>query len=110
MKAARDRNHNGQFTRKGEALREVRTIRATQETWDWLGDIAYGENCSRADALENLVENYFANLPEGEVEGEDTLGNLEQATALLEEALDLKANAGGAIKERIRKALALLGT
>lgn len=33
---------------------------------------------------------------------------LEAATALLEEGLELKANAGGAIKVKIRKAIALL--
>lgn len=61
-------------------------------------------------ALSNQVMEYARNLDSGDVQDMSQSMNehIYSAIKLLEEGLTLKANAGGAIKDRIRAALELL--
>ena len=86
------RNDKGQFQSKSNGFRRVRSIRVTDDVWDKLGEMAGQRGITRADLLEQLVE-----------------VDLSSAVEILEDALKLRANAGGAIKCEIRKALSDLG-
>ena len=85
------RNKKGQFGRKSESDRKVRSIRATDEAWEKFGEMAAQRSITRADLLEQMTNNQV--LPDSD------------QLRILEDALKLKANAGGAIKKKIRKFL-----
>ncbi len=97
------RNEDGKFLLKGETERKVRSIRVTDRTWDDFGFEADKRRITRADLLEQWVKGQGLVQPDG-------ITRIEMAVAvsILTEALDLKANAGGAIKARIREALEVL--
>ena len=86
------RNQKGQFQNKSETERKVRSIRATNDVWEKLGIIANQQSITRADLLEKFVN-------------DSRVLHSDKNIQLLEEALELKANAGGAIKKKIREYL-----
>ena len=88
------RNKRGQFDRKSESDRKVRSIRVTDEAWEKFGEMASRQSITRADLLEQVVNNQ-ASLSGDQIK-------------ILEDALRLKANAGGAIKRKIREYLETL--
>ena len=92
----RIRNCRGQFTNKSDSDRRVRSIRVTDDVWEKFGEMAAERCITRADLLEEVVK----------------LGSLSLNTSLviniLQEALKLKPNAGGAIKRKIREVLLIL--
>ena len=92
----RDRNYRGQFVNKSDGDRQVRSIRVTDDIWREFGEMADGENLTRADLLEKMVKS------------DSTIPNNDQVITILQEALKLKANAGGAIKKKIREVLLIL--
>lgn len=97
------RDDAGKFAPKSDAERKVRSIRATDHIWDDFGFEADKRRITRADLLERWVKG------QGLVQSEGiTRIELAVAVSILTEALDLKANAGGAIKARIREALEVL--
>ena len=71
-------------------------MRVTDEIWEKFGEMALERGITRADFLEEIVKS------------EDLLLNNDRVINLLQEALKLKANAGGAIKEKIRGVLLIL--
>ena len=85
------RNEKGQFDRKSDVDRKVRSIRVTDEVWKKFGEMATQRGITRADLLEQMVNNQSLSFG-GQIK-------------ILEDALKLKANAGGAIKKKIRKFL-----
>lgn len=91
-----DRNSRGQFANKSDCNRQVRSIRVTDEIWHNFGELATQRSITRADLLEEVVKN------------SSQLSSSSQVVTLLQEALKLKANAGGAIKRKIREVLLLL--
>jgi predicted DNA-binding ribbon-helix-helix protein len=94
------RNEVGQFSAKGEERREVRSIRLTDSTWEKLGNIADERGITRADLIEDMMSaDGFSNQRQI---------NHSEIINILESALKLRANAGGAIKEKIRRVLKLL--
>lgn len=95
------RTEKGKFAPKSDSEREVRSIRATKRVWDDFGFEADKRRITRADLLELWVSSPPATSPGGDAD-------LEQVIAILEQALTMKANAGGAIKAQVRKALELL--
>jgi hypothetical protein len=97
------RDDAGRFAPKSDSERKVRSIRATDRTWDDFGFEADKRSITRADLLEQWVKG--ESLVHVQVATPIELG---LAVAILNEALDLKANAGGAIKAKIREALELL--
>ena len=90
------RDWKGQFTNKSDSNRKVRSIRVTDEVWDEFGEMAVKQGITRADLLEEIVDSNSVILGSKEVK------------KMLEEALKLKANAGGAIKKKIRDVLQVL--
>ena len=90
------RNKKGRFVSKSQSGRKVRSIRVTDEVWNKFGEMAVQRGITRADLLEEVVNDNRVILGNGEV------------VRMLEEALKLKANAGGAIKKKIRDVLEIL--
>ena len=86
------RNQKGQFQNKSETERKVRSIRTTDDVWENLGKIANQQCITRADLLEIIVN-------------KNRVLHSDKNIQLLKEALKLKANAGGAIKKKIREYL-----
>jgi hypothetical protein len=101
------RTETGQFALKSDAVRSVRSIRATDWVWDEFGFLADGQKLTRADLLEQWVKSGGPPGPTGGDGEGDGLTPVELAIVVetLRQALTLKANAGGAIKEKIRAAL-----
>lgn len=89
----------GRFIAKSDSDRLVRSLRATPRTWDDFGFLADQRRITRADLLEEWVSQ---NGPSA------AASQSAIAIALLKEALELKANSGGAIKAKIRQALEYL--
>jgi hypothetical protein len=105
------RAKDGKFAPKSDAERKVRSIRATDHVWDDFGFEADKRRITRADLLEMWVSSPPATSPPATsppATSPSSCVDLEQMIAILEQALTLKANAGGAIKARIRKALEVL--
>jgi|688.fasta_scaffold969236_1 hypothetical protein len=96
------RTEQGKFAPKSTAERKVRSIRATDRTWDDFGFEADKRRITRAD----LLEMWTSEPPAPPTA--TSAANLEDVISVLEQALTMKANAGGAIKAEIRKALELL--
>lgn len=91
----------GRFAAKSDSERMVRSIRATPRVWDDFGFMADQRRITRADLLEQWVSQSGPST---------TQAQSAIAIALLKEALELKANSGGAIKAKIRQALEYLET
>ena len=92
----RDRNYRGQYLHKSDSGRQVRSIRVTDQIWQEFGEMADRQNITRADLLEEIVKS------------DSSVCNNDQVIIILEEALKLKANAGGAIKQKIKQVLSIL--
>ena len=54
--AEQGRTESGKFAQKSDGLRRVRSVRLTDSTWETLGAIATQRSITRADLLEQLVE------------------------------------------------------
>ncbi len=91
------RNKKGQFGSKSDSTRKVRSLRITDDVWEKLGMMADKRGITRADLIEEFAN---GNLPSNT--------RYNDGIKLLEEALLLKANAGGAIKKKIREYLSLI--
>lgn len=87
------RDKKGRFGSKTKDGRKVRSMRVGDEAWDRLGKKASERGITRADLIEEFA------MSDGVVRG-NIVGK-----EILEEALKLKANAGGAIKKKIREYL-----
>ncbi len=92
----RNRDFRGQFVNKSNSERKVRSIRVTDEIWEKFGEMAAQRCITRADLLEEVVK------------FDSGISFDNKVIILLEEALKLKANAGGAIKKKIREVLLIL--
>lgn len=102
-----DKDDKGQFKRKSNSERQVRSIRATNEVWNLLGDKAEENDMTRADFLEALVNEEVVWNEESNVESEVDF-DVDEVAEILKEALTLKSNAGGKIKTKIREVLELM--
>jgi hypothetical protein len=93
----------GRFAAKGGSPRRIRSMRLTDECWEWLEDqTAKAEGChTKADYLEMLAASDEGSPPAGS-------SSIAEAMEVLANALQLKANAGGAIKSEIRRAMEIL--
>lgn len=56
MMAEQGRTEGGKFASKSDEPRHVRSIRLTNSTWEVLGAIATQRRITRADLLEQLIE------------------------------------------------------
>ena len=95
VKVMQNRDSRGQYINKSDSNRLVRSIRVTDEIWEKFGEMAAQRSITRADLLEEIVE--F-----------DSVVDNSRVVAVLQEALKLKANAGGAIKKKIKEVLLVL--
>lgn len=100
----------GKFAPKSDAERKVRSIRATDWVWDEFGFLADSQKITRADLLEQWAKSGGPPARAGDSDQGDNLTPVELAIVIesLNQALTLKANSGGAIKVKIREALAAL--
>ena len=96
-KAMQGRDSRGRFSNKSDLKRKVRSLRVTDEVWEKLGVMAESQGITRADLIEEFVITNC--VIRGEVK--------EDGVQILREALNLRANAGGAIKKKIREYLQL---
>ena len=87
------RDKKGRFGSKTKDGRKVRSMRVGDEAWDRLGKKASDLGITRADLIEKFAMSN--GVIRSNVKGKE----------VLEEALKLKANAGGAIKKKIREFL-----
>lgn len=97
----RFRGQGGKYISKGISKREVRTIRLTDHAWQSLHNLADLQKITVADLIEEWM------LSDNVLHGKNA--DLSGIIEILEEALKLKPNAGGAIKTKIREALLKLG-
>lgn len=99
----------GKFTTKSDEPREVRSIRATDQTWIELGDHAESRGITRADLLEALTNELTIKYSNsGEKTKLLTSTELEIITTTLEECLNLKGNATSKIKTKLTNILDIL--
>ncbi len=104
-----EKNDKGQFIRKSDSERKIRSIRATDETWNLLGDKAEENDMTRADFLEALVTGQIEwEEPEKEIEP-DVDFDVDEVAEILKDALNFKGNATKKIKAEIEKVLELMG-
>ena len=107
--ANNERDESGRFAVKAEEKREVRSFRATTDTWKAIQEKASDQSMNVADYFEALVNGDISwELEDDEVEKELDF-DVDEVAEILKEALTLKSNAGGAIKKEIRKVLELMG-
>ena len=76
----RKRDIQGKFTLKNQDYRQVRSLRLTDSTWKELGIASECLGITRADLLENLVQ-----------QNKERIGNLRETEQLNPEKLVLKA-------------------
>ena len=91
-----NRDNRGQYINKSDINRQVRSIRVTDEIWEKFGKMAAQRSITRADLLEEIVKS------------DSVILDNSRAITVLQEALKLKANAGGAIKKKIKEVLLVL--
>ena len=96
VKVLQEKDWHGGFIFKSDDYWYVRSIRVTDEIWEKFGEMALEWSITRADLLEEIVKN-----------GDLSVNN-NCVINLLQETLKLKANSGGAIKEKIREVLLVL--
>jgi hypothetical protein len=77
-----ERDTSGRFEIKGDEIREVRSIRATSTVWEALESAATAQGISKADLLEQLVE-------DGILEGYESSESVEDAKAELIEDIEV---------------------
>jgi predicted DNA-binding ribbon-helix-helix protein len=92
------KDDKGLWLPKGEATRNVRSLRATDKVWEKLNEKATGQRMTVADLIEKIAMD----------DSQDKRADIEQAIAILEDSLFLKPQNGGTIKIEIRKALKIL--
>lgn len=102
------RDEQGKFSKKGDEIRNVYSVRMTDKAWLELGYKAQRLGITRHDLLEQ-----FALLaimePEVELEHDDPLFiSLMQIIDVLQDALKLPGNQGNKIKTKIQEAERLL--
>lgn len=93
----------GKFKSADGKLRTVRGFRITESQWNAIKNKADEYSCSTADLLAKWCDQGC--------ELSSSTGNslqLENAIAILEKSLTLKANSGGAIKAEVRLAIDIL--
>ena len=109
-----DNRDKGRFTQKGDEPRIQRGIKLTDSTWHEMEALATARGISRADLIEDLFQarttlsaDELSTAPTFETQL-PTISKVDVVIAILDAATKLKANAGGAIKREIEKAIALL--
>ena len=97
---------NGKFQSKSEQPRNVRSIRATDQTWEKFTDYAKSRCITPADLLEDVADN----LDSLNSSGSKLISpiELELIVITLKESLNHKGNATNKVKAEISKVLEML--
>lgn len=103
----RERDTSGRFEAKGHEHRTLRSIRLTETAWRGLESRANEEDMTRGDLIEALVAGDVS--WDAEDDKPDYDFDVDEVAEILQDALTLKANAGGKIKTKIKEALELMG-
>ena len=90
------RDKKGRFGKKSDTGRDVKSIRVSKKDWEKFGNMASQRGITRADLLSEWINEIRV-----------IHGSIEERK-ILEDALKLKANAGGAIKKKIKEFLQLV--
>jgi hypothetical protein len=99
------RSEGGKFASKSSEYRHVRSIRLTDKTWDALGAIAEQRSITRADLLEELVEEGVITSSRSTTTGKTK----QEIEPLIEQVLaDLSATRNGKDKGAVRRGLEAL--
>lgn len=80
----RDRLNNGTFAPKSSQIREVRSLRLTNNTWKTLGDAAELKGITRADLIEDLANS-------GAIEQWVSASDYDETAQLKQRVLELLA-------------------
>jgi len=104
-----ERSDDGKFAAKGEAIRAVRSIRLTDNTWHLLGDRADENDMSKADYLEGLFSGEIDWQSEDtETEKDDLDFDPEEIAEILKDVLISKERGNKHFKAAITKVLELM--
>jgi hypothetical protein len=107
--ANNERDDSGRFAVKAEEKREVRSFRATTDTWKAIQDKASEQDMNVADYFEALVNGDAGwESEDNEVEKEFDF-DADEVAEILKEALKLKSRQGVLKNEKIKEALELMG-
>lgn len=107
MMIDQDRNALGWFARKGSSERKIRSIRLTDETWNFLGEKADDNDMTKADFLEAIAAGEIKWNEDDETKS-DVDFDIDEVAEILRAALSFKGNATKKIKLEIRKVLELM--
>ena len=90
MPEKRIRDETGRFIQKSLQPRKVRSIRLTDLTWEYLGELASNQCITRADLIEEFVENgVFEKKPKPDLESSLEILSKDKLNELMESALKL---------------------
>ena len=105
-----ERNDGGKFAAKGDAVREVRSIRLTDNTWHLLGDKADELDITKADYLEGLFSGQIE-WESDSVESDKTDLDFdpEEVAEILKNVLVSKERGNKHLKAAIMEVLELMG-
>ena len=104
--AEQGRTESGKFAQKSEELRRVRSIRLTDSTWEALGLMAAQRSITRADLIEELVEEDIIGASEPISSSKKTVEEIE---SLVEQVLaDSLVTRNGRDKGSVRRGLKAL--
>ena len=98
-----DRVEGGKFAPKSDKPRQVRSIRVTDDAWEKLGLIAESRCITRADLLEQIIEDGLLDQQQNK---EDLLSEIENVSQKVLE--DSAVTRGGKDKGAIKKGFAAL--
>ena len=105
----RKRDIQGKFTRKNNDYRQVRSLRLTDSTWKELGIASECLGITRADLLENLVqqnkETFFHSLEIEQLKQE--VQSLHQEKSVLKSQIPLNRDELSSLAEKVLKELRL---
>lgn len=103
-----EKDDRGRFTRKSDSDRKIRSIRATDETWNLLGEKAEENDMTRADFLEAIVTNEV-NWDDEEKSESDYDFDVDEVGEKLKEILTFKSREGTKMKAIIKEVLEVMG-
>jgi hypothetical protein len=104
-----ERQEGGKFAAKGDAIRAVRSIRLTDNTWHLLGDRADENDMSKADYLEGLFSGEIDWQSENLESDKDDLDfDPEEVGEILKDVLSSKERGNKHLKAAIRNVLELM--
>ena len=105
-----ERNDDGRFAAKSDAVREVRSVRMTDGAWELLGDRADENDMSKADYLEGLLSGQIDWESEDTETGKNDFDfDPDEVAEILKNVFVSKERGNKHFKVAIMKVLELMG-